>query len=474
VTVPKVCLKYMSDADVQFVHAQTLRVLEQVGVAYNTPEAIELLAAAGATVDRERLTARLPWTLIEECLRGVSRTVRLDARDPQRAVTVGDGSLLCACDGSGVYLLDDRTGERREGTADDTARILRLYDALPEIDFCWYSLAPMDFDPRTTNLDVIALCYRNTTKHLMDEVRRPEYAAPIIEIAEAVGGASLHDRPVFSVINCTVAPLQHDGEMTEAGIRMARAGAPIMVLPMPAMGTTGPMSPLGCAIISMAEILSALVVYQLAAPGSPFIAGVAAGAADMRSGLFLAGTVEMALIQAITTKMNHHYGLSTMVQGPTTDAKAADFQSGAEDTFTALAGALAGADGYCGAGVLDGAQTVSPARAVLDNDLQGMIKRFVRGGAFDEAAALVDDIVDVGIGGHYLARRSTRAGRRSGELWEPSIFRRGTADSYAGRTLKEEATERAEHLMATHEVPPLPDDVERHIAEVIASFRATL
>ena len=75
---------------------------------------------------------------------------------------------------------------------------------------------------------------------------------------------------------------------------------------------------------------------------------------------------------------------------------------------------------------------------------------------FDEAAALVDDIVDVGIGGHYLSRRSTRDGRRRGELWKPSIFRRQTADSYAGTTLKDEAIERAEHLMATHEVAPLP------------------
>ena len=467
-------LSYLSDADVEFVHAQTLRVLEQVGVAFNTPEAIDLLAAAGAHVDRDKLTARLSWPLIEECLKLVPRSVLLDARDPERAVTVGDGSLLATCDGSGVYLLDDRSGERREGTADDTARILRLYDALPEIDFCWYSLAPMDLDPRTTNVEVIALCQRNTTKHFMDEVRRPEYAAPIIEICEAVGGASLKERPVFSVINCTVAPLQHDGEMTEAGIRMAHAGAPIMVLPMSQMGTTGPMSTLGTAIVTMAEILSAVVLFQLAAPGCAFIAGVASAVADMRTGLFLDGAPEMSLINAVCITMNRFYGLPTLVSAVTSDAKAADFQCGAEDAFSGLVAALAGADGYLGCGVLDGAQTVSPARAVLDCDVLGMIKRFVRGGGFDEAAALIDDIIEVGIGGHYLTRRSTREGRRRGELWEPSIFRRLPFETYAGRTLHDEAIERAEHLMATHEVEPLPDDVERHVAEVIDRFRASL
>ena len=44
-------ITYLSESEKQFVHEQTLRVLAEVGVAYNTPQAIELLAAAGAQVD---------------------------------------------------------------------------------------------------------------------------------------------------------------------------------------------------------------------------------------------------------------------------------------------------------------------------------------------------------------------------------------------------------------------------------------
>ena len=56
--MPRPRLHYLTEADKQFVHEQTLRVLSEVGVAYNTPTLTGLLAEAGAIVDAETLTAR--------------------------------------------------------------------------------------------------------------------------------------------------------------------------------------------------------------------------------------------------------------------------------------------------------------------------------------------------------------------------------------------------------------------------------
>ena len=81
----KARITYLSDTEKEFVHQKTLEVLEKVGVAYNTPKAIELLEAAGARVDREALTARLTWDVIEPALKTVPRTVLLAGRDPVAA-----------------------------------------------------------------------------------------------------------------------------------------------------------------------------------------------------------------------------------------------------------------------------------------------------------------------------------------------------------------------------------------------------
>lgn len=56
-------MTYLSEAEGQFVHEQTAFILEEVGVGYNTPAAIDLLEEAGAVVDRARLRAKLPWEL---------------------------------------------------------------------------------------------------------------------------------------------------------------------------------------------------------------------------------------------------------------------------------------------------------------------------------------------------------------------------------------------------------------------------
>ena len=112
-------LTYLSEADRQFIHEQTARVLAEVGIGYNTPAAIDLLAEAGAEVDRERLRAKLPWELVERCLETCPRQVRLAARVPGNDVVLGDGSLSFCTDGTGTYMFDDVTGRRTEGTAAD-------------------------------------------------------------------------------------------------------------------------------------------------------------------------------------------------------------------------------------------------------------------------------------------------------------------------------------------------------------------
>jgi len=463
-------ITYLSAAERQFVHEQTVRVLEDVGIGYNTPEAIELLAAAGAPVDRERLSARVPWKLVERCLAMCPKQVLLAGRDPARDVVVGDGSLTFCTDGTGTYMLDDVTGERSEGSAAALRTVMRLFDALPEVDYAWPSISARDLDPLTAGLEIEAISLANCSKHVQDEVRDPAHAAPLIEIFEAIAGASLWDRPIFSTIDCTVAPLQHEREMTEATIALARAGVPVFILPMPLAGTTSPITVLGTSIVLLAELLSAVVLFQLASPGCRLVSGVGAGVADMRTGLYLAGTPECGLVNVVGIEMSHFYGLPVLGSAVTADAKVSDHQAGAEGMLTGMACALAGADTMLAFGLVDGAQSVSLAKAVLDCDTVGALKRLLRDQEVSEAEALVDDLVEVGVGGHFLARRSTRERTRGGELWRPRVWQRQTFDQYEDTSLVAEAAARAEELLATHEVPPLADDVAREVDGVIERY----
>ena len=464
-------LNYLTDADRQQIHERTVEVLEKVGVRFHLPEAIELLAAAGAEVDRNDLSARIPWSLVEEALKTVPRRVLLAARDPERNVVLGDGSLSVCSDGTATYLLDDATGERLPGSADRLRTVMRLLDALPQCDYVWPSLSARDLDPRTANLEIEYISLAECSKHLQDEVRGPEFVAPLVDLLEAVAGASLRERPIFSAINCTVAPLEHDPEMTKATLELARRGVPIVVMPMPLMGTTAPASLLGAAVVNMAELLSTVVLLQLAAPGCAVISAPEPAVADLRTGLYQCGAPEAFLMTLACLEMSARYGLPTQGGGLGGDGRYPDFQEGAEGAAAALLIALSGADSMVGFGTLDGAQSFSLAQAVLHDDAMAMVRRLAGEEPVDERSALVDDILAVGPGGHFLGRRSTRELGHSGRVWEPAVFRRGQARGGPSR-LVEEAAARAVEILATHEPEPLGDDVTRYVERVIADFAA--
>ena len=465
-------LRFLDDDDKHSLHEQTMRVLAQAGVAFNVPEAIDLLAEAGARVDRERLVAYLPEELVRAALELTPREVLLAARDPAHDVVVGGDQPLSVCsDGTATYLLDDETGERLPGTAERLRLVMRLLDALPQCDYVWPSLSARDLDPATANLEIEYISLVECAKHLEDEVRGPEFVAPLVDLLQAVAGASLKERPIFSTINCTIAPLQHDADMTKASLGLAQAGVPIVVMPMPLMATTAPASVMGNCVVTMAEILSAVVLFQLAAPGCALIAAPEPGVADLRSGGYLCGPPEADLASLASVEMCRFYGLPSQVEGLGGDALYPDLQEGAEGMATALLGALVGADSMVGFGTLDGAQTFSLADAVLDDDLMAAARRYLGTSATDGAATLVDDIIEVGAGGHFLTRRSTRRAARAGVLWSPSVLRRGRG-SGDPRALVREAAERAEVILETHRATPLDDDVVRYVEDVIARYRA--
>ena len=325
---------------------------------------------AGARVDAERRIVKLPPQLVEECLAKAPDHVRLASRDAAHDLVVGPGSpLACTTDGEATMVLDDATGDVREALRDDLVSFYRLCDAAPELDFIWTSLMACDLDPLTAGLENDLIALESTSKHVQSVVAHsPEEIPPLLEMLEIIAGAKLHDRPIYSSLHCPVSPLQFEGDKLDASISLARAGVPILIHPLPLMGTTAPMSVPATAAITIAEFVAGVVIFQVAAPGCSLMVAATAGAADLRTGGFLCGAPEVALLNAICLSMSGHYGLPSVSSGISTDAKAVNFQAGVEGAMTAMSAILSGADILVSAGLIDGAQISSTAKLVLDCD----------------------------------------------------------------------------------------------------------
>ncbi|MEI6448719.1 MAG: trimethylamine methyltransferase family protein [Actinomycetes bacterium] len=444
------------------LHQRVLHVLEHVGIGVESTVARELLADAGARVDRERRSATLPPELVESCLEKAPGSVRLAARDAAHDLLVGAGSpLACCTDGMVTMVLDDVTGQARDATRDDLAYFYRLFDALDDLDFIWTSVTLGELDALTVGLETDLIALESTSKHVQSVVAHsPEQVPPLLEMLEAIAGAPLHERPIYSSLHCPVSPLRFEGDKLEASIELARHGVPILIHPLPLMGTTAPLSVLGTTVITLAEILAAVTIFQLAAPGCPLMVVAIGGSTHLRTGGYLSGTPEVALIDMASLAMTRRYGLPSMSAGMSSDAKAANFQAGSEGALTAATSVLCGADLLVGAGVVD--EAVSTAKTILDCDLIGSVKRVLElPDTVDDASTLIDDIAAVGPGGQFLARRSSRVNSRRGEIWRASVFQREATSAYVGRSLVRDALERAEAVVAAHVPTPIPDDARR-------------
>ena len=79
---------------------------------------------------------------------------------------LGDGSLSFTTDGTVTCMLDDESGELHEGGGADLRTIMRLFDALPDIDYVWATISARDLDPRTANLEIAAISFRSCSKHV--------------------------------------------------------------------------------------------------------------------------------------------------------------------------------------------------------------------------------------------------------------------------------------------------------------------
>jgi trimethylamine--corrinoid protein Co-methyltransferase len=466
-------------AEIDAIHEATLRLLAEVGVAFPAPEAREVLAQAGAEADAETGLVRIPPQLVEEALAAAPRDVLLAGRDAAHDVRCDGGDVHLTLDGTGAYTLDHRTGERRASTMRDLADASLVADAAEEVGVVWNIVSAADAPPNTQVLDELAACLSHTGKHVQGEVQRADEVPYVMEMlaATADGGRWDPARPFFSIVYCPVPPLQHEPEMLGAGMALAREGVPMCVYSMGLAGATAPVTLAGAVMQANAEILSAIVLFQLVRPGLGCIYVADTGILDMRAGVYAAAPPESALVTQAMVGLARRYDLPVMATGFTGDANEFSFMGGSDAGTTALTSSLMDPDLLCGAGMHDGAQMLSLPKILLDCELFRQCRR-VRAGMIVDEEHLMENVVGaVGPGGHFLRARETRQFLRRGELHSPRLLLREPFESWnaarAGKTLPSPEVERAvaavEEILATHRPKPLPDGADERIAAVIAA-----
>jgi trimethylamine--corrinoid protein Co-methyltransferase len=463
----------LSESDVARVHAESLRILDEVGIRFHGRLALPLLRDAGARVDEGSGIARIPSALVEAALAAAPGQIVLGARNPDHDFAMPAPLSRYATDGTAAFAQDFETGERRYGTRRDIADAMRVFQAVDIGVMAWPPTSASDMPAGSRALHEFLTMARWSSKHGEHELHSVEQVPYLVDGLRAVIGddETIRARHPYSLIYCPVAPLTHDGPMLDAYLELGSLDLPVMIMPMPVTGTTGPASLFGNVCLAHAEALSAIVVFELAHPGRPLVYSSATGSADFRSGAFLGGTPEMGLMAGALTTMGRSLGLPTSAAGCTTDAREPGPQAVLEKLLTTIPPVAAGADIIVGLGDIEGDQVLALEQILVDAEIGRLCERLVAG--VDPAAAgpgLLADIAEVGPGGHFLAQPSTRAATRTAEFYTPALIDRHPFEAWEalGRpSMYTIAREEVLRILAEPVVDPLDEDASRELDLVL-------
>ena len=125
------------------------------------------------------------------------------------------------------------------------------------------------------------------------------------------------------------------------------------------------------------------------------------------------------------------------------------------------------------AGMFATGLTVSFEQLVLDNEMAGIVYRFVEGIEVSPKTIALETIERVGPQGNFLEEPHTLKYLRSSEHWEPKLSCRSVYEKWIeddGKDVVEKARELAKGILAHHQPKDLTEKVRSRLREIIRDF----
>jgi len=465
----------LSPAEVQQIDAASMKILESMGLRVDLKKARDAFREAGAHVDEEASSVRIPEKLVRWAVDQAPRQFTLYGADPDFRMEIGTDQVNFAALGTPTRFIDTETGELRPVTLEDLRNHLRLIDGLDHISNSQMDIWPSDIPMTTIHAEAILAWAQNCRKPFGMGC----YGAMASEdmarmMAIAVGGKEeLKKRPRFFVICSVMSPLQMIKFQLEGMFFFAEYGQPMAMSPEAMAGATAPATLAGLLAQQNAEILAHVTLAQIIAPGTPVLYGNVSTITDMATGNVALGAVESGLITAAAAQLARYYGLPCRALGGATDSNTLDLQCMLERTSTLLPAVLAGVHFITCGGTLESTTSGSHPLLVLDDELCGLALRLARGIEVSEETLAVDLIKEIGWQGHYLDQLHTARHYRR-EHYLPRLLRRESREvweSKGSKTALDLARERVRELLAKHQPRQLDSAVEKGLLDYLDMVR---
>ncbi len=470
-------LKFFEKDEEELIHGQSMECLERIGVMVKSPSVLNMLGAAGASIDAKKQIAKIPESMVKDALKKAPKEISLGAREPrhEKKLPVETYPLL-ATTGLAVHTIDIKTGEKRSTTNKDLANFSIIADATNGIDICWTTVTASDVPQDALAVESLWTVLQNNTKHIhvVPATHGAEDARKQVELASLVAGGEdkLRRRPLFSVISCSIAPLAFERLEIEAQAEFARHGIPIISMSMSLGGLSAPVTMAGTIENINAENLASMVICETANPGAPFVYSTESAPMNMMTGVMDYNSYHLPLISAGASQLAARYRLPMLTCSWGSESKMPGIGSSFGEFFGTALGTFCGSDMMSGAGSLDSAKGAALEQVVLDGaiweDIRGYMKRF----RVDRETIALDVIGQVGHGNTFLTHPHTARNFKTETVFRDAKTRHWGAT--LSNAMAGELREVAKKMLAEHKVPSLNRDVLDSGNEILKAYERQL
>lgn len=464
----------LSDDEVEHIHAEAKRLLQEHGMKVLLPEAREIYAAAGATIgpDGDDEMVRIPAELVDEAVALAPAVVRVGAPDPAKAISIGADHVNFMPVGGPPFVSDLDRG-RRPGTLADYEAFMKLFQGFDVLHANMPFVEAQDIavDVRHLHITRSQLTLTDKPAFLFTRGRqRVQDMFEMLRIRHRLDADEFVDTPlVWANIN-TNSPRQLDVPMALGIIDMARAGQVCGMTPFTLAGAMAPVSLAGALLLQHAEALAAITLAQLTRAGAPVIYGGFTSNVDLRSGSPAFGTPE-AVQGAIATGqlarlIDVPWRSSGSSASPTEDAQ------GAWETMFNLQGAIRGGANFImhSAGWQEGGLVASFEKLILDVEILHTIVESWQPIDTSEAELAFDAIAGVDPGGHFFGEPHTLE-RFETAFYDPIVATRASYEQWVEEG-ELDARTRANAVwkqrLAEYEQPPIDDAIVAELDDFVA------
>lgn len=452
--------------------AEARGILCEVGMEIQHEQALELLAAGGARIDRVKRHVLFTENLIDSALASAPASFRLYDVLGRQTNDFSQHKVHFTPGSSALKILDGATRQMRRPATADYVNYAKIVSQLENLASQSTAFIPADVPEQISDSYRLFLSLLYCEKPVITGTFSSAGFSTMKQLLLAVRGseAALRKKPLAVFTCCPTTPLKWSDLGAQNVLDCAGSGIPIEVVPMPLAGFTAPVTLMGTLVQHTAEALSGVVLSQLAWPGAPVLYGGSTTIFDMRHGTTPMGAVETMILACATNEIGTALGLPTQAYVALSDAKLLDTQAGIETGMGAALAALSGINNISGPGMLDFENCQSLEKLIADNEICGMALRLARGVREEKAFPGVSLFQELVQETNLLISDHTQQNLRHEHLFPgPVINRTGHAQwqEQGSRSLAEQARMQTERLIETYEPSRLPAENKKALTAIM-------